>query len=232
MVEGTYKRVISKRRFALSLVLTSFVFLIGILVGYTLTSERTNYLEDIAYKQKLDYESLQLQSLYLDLSATNASCSIFNKILETSLNDVRDAQAKIEFYILESSAKSYIEIKREYLLAQIRYWLLNQRIKENCQAEHVSVLYFYSNEECTECGAQSTVLSYLKEKLKDKLLVFSIDADFREESMVEILKQTYNITKIPSVVIEDTVFDKLIGKDDLTQEICKNYEEKPELCIE
>ena len=81
MVKGTYKRVISKRRFALSLVLTSFIFLIGILVGYTLTAERTDYLEKISYKQKIDYESLQLKSLYLDLSATNMSCNIFNKIL-------------------------------------------------------------------------------------------------------------------------------------------------------
>ena len=48
--------------------------------------------------------------------------------------------------------------------------------------------------------------------------------------MVDVLKQTYNITKIPSVVIEDTVFDKLIGKDDMIKEICKNYVEKPWLC--
>ncbi|TKJ17362.1 hypothetical protein CEE44_02400 [Candidatus Woesearchaeota archaeon B3_Woes] len=231
MVKGTYERVISKRRFALSLILTSFIFLIGILVGYTLTAERTDYLEEISYKQKIDYESLQLQSLYLDLSATNVSCHIFNKILETSLNDVGKAQSKVDFYIQETSKKSYTELKRGYLLAQIRYWLLNQKIKENCQAEHVSVLYFYSNEECVECGAQSTVLSYLKEKLKDRLLVFSLDADFRNEPMVGVLKQTYNITKIPSVVIEDSVFDKLIGKDDLIQEICKNYKEKPELCV-
>ena len=230
MVKGTYKRIISKKRFFLAFVLTCFIFLIGILVGYTLTIGRTSYLEDIAYKQKLDYESLQLQSLYLDLSATNVSCSIFNKILETSLNDVASAQAKVDFYIQESSKKSYTEIKRDYLLTQMRYWLLNARIKETCPAEHVSVLYFYSNEECVECGAQSTILSYLKEKLKDRLLVFSLDADFREEPMVGILKQTYNITKIPSVVIEDSVFDKLIGKDDLIKEICKNYVEKPELC--
>ena len=130
MVKGTYKRIISKRRFALSLVLTSFIFLIGILVGYTLTAERTDYLEEISYKQKIDYESLQLQSLYLDLSATNVSCHIFNKILETSLSDVGNAQSKVDFYIQETSKKSYTELKRGYLLAQIRYWLLNQRIKD------------------------------------------------------------------------------------------------------
>jgi len=231
MVKETYQRKVSTKRFILAFILTSFVFLIGLLVGYTLTAERTDFLEDIAYKQKLDYESLQLQSLYLDISANNASCSIFNNILDTSLNDVANAQSKIDLYMKESSKESYTELKREYLLAQIRYWLLNKRIKENCQNEQVSILYFYSNENCVECGAQGTILSYLKEKLKDKLLVFSLDADFNTEPMVNLLKKNYNIEKIPSIVIEDHVFPKLVGKEQLTKEICNLYKEKPDFCI-
>jgi len=231
MVKGNYERKISIKRFSLALILTCFVFLVGLLVGNTLTNQRTGYLEEIAYKQKLDYESLQLQSLYLDLSASNASCSIFNQILETSLNDVGTAQAKIDLYIKETSKDSYSELKREYTLAQVRYWLLNKRIKQACTGEHVSILYLYSNDDCVECGAQGTILSYLKEKLQDKLFVFSLDSDFDQEPMVSILRQTYNITKIPSIVIEDQVFDKLIGKADLIKEICSHYSEKPEICV-
>jgi hypothetical protein len=236
MVNGTYKRKISKGRFLLALFLTSLVFLLGLLVGHTLTLDRTDYLEKVAYKQKLDYESLQLQSLYLDLSTKGnesniASCSIFNSILESSLTDVADAQAKVDFYILEGNEKSYTELKRDYALAQIRYWLLNERIKEDCKSKHVSLLYFYSNEDCVECGPQGTILNYLKEKLKDKLLVFSLDADFTSEPMINILTQTYNITKIPTLVIENKVYDKLIGKDDLIKEVCSYYEELPGICI-
>ena len=232
MIQGTYERKISTKKYILAFILTLFIFLIGLLVGYTLTSQRTSYLEEIAYKQKLDYESLQLQSLYLDLSASEASCAIFNNILETSLNDVADAQAKVDFYIKESSKEDYRELKRDYVLAQIRYWLLNEKIKQNCKGEQVSILYFYTNEECVECGAQGTILSYLKDKLQDKLLVFSLDSDFIEEPMVNVLKQTYNITQIPSIVVEDKVFGQLIGKDDLIKEICSHYIEKPELCLE
>jgi cell division septal protein FtsQ len=54
MIQGTYERKISRGKFALAFVLTSFIFLIGLLVGYTLTAERTGYLEEVAYKQKLD----------------------------------------------------------------------------------------------------------------------------------------------------------------------------------
>lgn len=230
MVEGTYKRKISTKRFLLTFVLVAFVFLIGVLVGNFLTSERTSYLEDIAYKQKLDYESLQLQSLYLDINANNASCSIFSNILETSLVDVGAAQAKVDLYMKDSSKKSYTEIKRDYLLAQIRYWLLNQKIKSNCKSDQVSVLYFYSNDNCIECGAQGTILTYLKEKLGDKLLVFSLDSDFSDEPVVNIIKKTYNITKVPSIVVEDNVSGELVNKEDLIKEICSLYKEKPTIC--
>ena len=235
MAESNYKRKLSWKKYVLALVLTCLIFLIGVLVGNTLTIERTTYLEDVAYKQKLDYESLQLQSLYLDLKATNASCSTFNHILETSLNDVANAQARVDFYMMESKnkgKKSYTELKRDYILAQVRYWLLNEKIKENCEPEHVSVLYFYSNEDCLECGAQGTILTYLKEKLKDKLLIFSLDADFIDEPMVNLLKQTYNITKIPSLVIKENVHDRLVSKDELVEDLCSFYESKPSLCLE
>jgi len=230
MVEGTYERKVSTKRFLLTFVLVAFVFLIGISVGNFLTSERTSYLEDIAYKQKLDYESLQLQSLYLDINANNASCSVFSNILETSLEDVGAAQAKVDLYIKDSNKESYTEIKRDYLLVQIRYWLLNQKIKLNCKSDQVSVLYFYSNDDCIECGAQGTILTYLKEKLGDRLMVFSLDSDFTEEPVVNIIKKSYNITQVPSIVVEDKTFGKLVNKEDLTKEICSLYKEKPELC--
>lgn len=232
MANGNYVRKISKKRFFLALVLTSIIFLLGLLVGHTLTLDRTSYLADISYRQKLDYESLQLQSLFLDLSASNQSCSLFNKILETSLTNVADAQAKVDFYLLESTMGSdtYKDLKRDYSLAQIRYWLLNKKIKETCEPDHVSILYFYSNEECVDCGPQGTILIYLKEKLKDKLLVFSLDADFIDEPMINLLKQTYNITRVPSIVIEDRLFNELLSKDELIKEICNIYNIKPEIC--
>ena len=132
----------------------------------------------------------------------------------------------------ESSEKSYTELKREYIISQMRYWLLNKKIKESCPAKHVSVLYFYSNEECDDCGPQGTILSYLKEKLKDRLLIFSLDADFVDEPMINILKETYNITETPSIVIEEEVFNNLVNKEDITKKICSYYDKKPMLCLD
>jgi len=224
------KREINFKRYILAFFLSSFIFLLGLLVGFTLTNYRTSYLEDIAYKQKIDYESLQLQSLYLDISSSNQSCFVFNDILETSLNDVGSAQAKVDLYIKESSSEDYIKIKRDYILAQIRYWLLNKKISELCNLDNVAVLYFYSNKDCPDCGIEGTLLTYLKQNLKDRLLVFSIDSDFKEEPMVNIIKSSYNITKVPSLVIKDKKIEGLITLENLSKTICSLYSLKPDYC--
>jgi len=229
--EAKTKRKISTKRFFLAFIFSLSIFLIGLLVGFSLTMQRTSYLEEIAYKQKIDYESLQLQSLYFDISLTNESCSVFNKILETSLSDVANAQSKVDLYMKESSSKNYIEIKRDYTLAQIRYWLLNKKIAEPCSPDNVAVLYFYSNKECGDCALQGAILTYLKEKLKDKLLVFSIDSDFSYEPMVNVLKGTYNITRVPTLVIKDKKIEGLISLKNLSKEVCSFYSSSPEYCL-
>lgn len=230
MVNGDYERKISVQRIVLAFLLTTSIFIIGLFVGLSLTSERMTYLEGIAYTQRLDYNSLQLQELYLSVGVDNMSCTTIRHILDTSLTSVADAQSKIDTYMKDSKEDGYVNIKRDYTIAQIRYWLLNQKIKQSCNSEDVSILYFYSNDQCVECGAQGTILSYLKQKLGDRLLVFSIDNDFILEPMVGIIKQTYNITKVPSVVIGDKAFDRLMTKDQLLEQVCELYKEKPEIC--
>ena len=150
----------------------------------------------------------------------------------TSLGEVAEAQKKVDLYMKESSAKSYIEIKRDYVLAQIRYWLLNKRITESCTMDNVAILYFYSNRDCPECSAQGIILSYLKEKLKDKLLVFSIDSDFEAEPMVAVLRGAYNITKVPSLVLEKRKISGLVSLENLSLDVCSLYKSKPDYCMD
>lgn len=227
---GTYERKISLRRMLIAFFLTTAVFLVGLLVGYTLTVGRTSYLEDISYKQRLDYESLQLQSLFLDINSDNKTCEGFDNILESSLNDVIGAQRKVDSYMLDSGKKAYDDLKRDYTLAEVRYWLLNQKIRSSCPRNNVALLYFYSNTDCFDCGPQGTILTYLKEKLKDKLLVFSIDSDLASEPMVSVIKKRYNITVTPSIIIEDELFTGFLSKENIIKELCLYYDNNVDIC--
>ena len=225
------KRNINYGKYFMAFVFSFLIFVIGIMLGSYLSTERVDYLRDIANKQKLDYESLELQSLYLSTAELrNESCIVLSRILEQSLKTVADAQIKVESYIRQISDSRYNDIKREYSIAQIRYWLLDKKIKDICEMDSVSILYFYSDANCDDCGAQGAILTYLKEKLKDRLLIFALDYDFASEPLIELFKIEHNIDSIPSLVIANKSYTGLMTKEKLLEEICPVYESKPELC--
>ncbi len=224
-------REFSKNKYLIALIITLAVFIIGILIGTLVTEKRTKFLELSSREQKIDFDSLQLQYLYL--TTLSDRCPAVNKALEESINRLEQTRIKLENYLSQSFTSNNIDfslIKREYMLAEMRYWLLALQTKKLCKGDSVSLLFFYSNNNCDDCGSQGLILTYLKDKFRDKLLIFSFDSDFTQEPMLTIFKGSYNIKDVPTVIIEDKKFEGLTSKEKLIEVICSYYKEKPEEC--
>ena len=221
------ERSFNAKRHLKALFITAVIFVIGLLIGLTLTNERVKASENFARSQKADYDSLQLQYLYLQ----KGSCPILEKTLEQNIDDLEAQRAKLEEYVKDSDAEEFKLIEREYMLSEIRYWLLAKQSKIDCNTDAVSVLYFYSDVEgeCNDCSAQGTILSFLKEKFQERLLVFSIDINI-EDPMLSILKKTKNINKLPTLVIEEDTYSGLLETEELKNKICSHYKEPHSEC--
>ena len=77
------------------------------------------------------------------------------------------------------------------------------------------------------------ILSYFKKKFQEKLLVFPINVDLEEkEPVIKILKRRYGVEALPSIVVEDVVFDGVVGRTQLASEICLAFDEFDETCLE
>tara|TARA_Y100000310_G_scaffold295904_1_gene327701 strand:- start:11029 stop:11727 length:699 start_codon:yes stop_codon:yes gene_type:complete len=226
------ERRISKSKYIIALVLTLAVFIIGILIGVLVSEERTKFLEQITKEQGIDFDSLQLQYFYLN-TFSDQNCDAVNKALEENINRLEQTRSKLESYIAQSitNEDDFLLTKREYMLSEIRYWLLTLQTKEQCNSDVVSLLYFYSDEEeCEDCYLQGTVLTFLKSKFKDRLFIFSLDSDFEREPMLGIFKENYQVTSVPTIIIKDKKLEGFVDKDVLGELICSYLENKPEVC--
>ncbi|MDD5253513.1 MAG: hypothetical protein PHG05_00205 [Candidatus Nanoarchaeia archaeon] len=226
-------RHIKRRRYLIAFVITLSVFLLGLLVGFSFNKQREVYLSDIMDNQRLDYDSLQLQYAFIDVMKTEGVCEGITQALSKSVSDLEELRVKIEDYTGDDdfSVANYKILKRDYLLAQIKYWLLNKQSEKVCNEDTVSVLYFYANDDvCKDCSTQSYVLTYLKTLFGEKLLVFSIDSEFQDEPLVGILTRTYNIKEYPTVVVGNDVFPELMDSDKVMPIICNHFKEKPSVC--
>ncbi len=228
------KRKISLKRYITAGIITFLIFGLGILLGIIFDYERISSLTLKERAQELDYKSLQLQYLYLsDLTGTNESCPIIRAALEESIKELSYSLELAEKYEKETqiNTKEYEAISRTYLLDNLRYWLFSQKTKEVCKEDVINVLYFYSKNNCNICENQGTILSYYKSKLQDKILIFPINTDLEDkETFIKLIKIQYNVTVLPTLVINGNKYEGVVSKEELLQIICKESFNK-ERCL-
>lgn len=226
-------REFSKKRYLLTLILTSFIFVFGLMLGLVIEGTRTSYLEDQSTQQTLDYNSLQLQYEFIDQLGQEGNCEAISKTFDHAVESLENSRIRLEEYNQDATLnkREFDNLKREYALAQIRYWMLARKTKELCDMELSTILYFYSTKEkCPTCEQQAFILTYLKKKFDDKLLNFALDGDYENELMIEIIKDTYDVTEFPTIIVDDIKFDGLTSKETILKEICKNYSPTLEDC--
>ncbi len=205
------------------------------MLGLIIEGARTSYLEEFNTKQGLDYNSLQLQYQFIDQLGQEKNCEAISKTFDNAVESLEDARVRLEGYNQDATLnkEDFDSLKREYTLAQLRYWLLARKTRDLCNMELSTILYFYSTEEkCPECEQQAFILTYLKKRFKDRLLNFALDGDYDKEPMIQILKKTYDINQFPTIVVNDEKFEGLTDKDTVLAEICKSYDPMLTDCLQ
>jgi len=219
-------RRVSTEKYVIAAVITIGIFLFGLLLGLYIEGKRAVYIESMGREQNMNYNSLQLQYAFMDQLSKEENCDAVSKTFEDNIKNLESTRERLEEFDEKSTLnkEDFNILRRDYVLAQIRYWLLAKRTKDVCKRDITTVLYFYSdNVGCPDCGKQAFVLTYLKKLFKDKLLVFSFDSQQEGEPMINILKHTYNVTKYPTLVIEGEKFTSLMDKTESLKEICRYH---------
>lgn len=228
------KRKISKNRYLLAFLITLIVFTLGLLLGLVIESKRIQLIELQNQQQKLDFSSLQIQYQFIDLFGEEKNCDALKKTFEESSRNLEIARNKLEGYLKESNLnkKEFNSLKREYTLAQLQFWLLIKKTRGSCHLETSTIFYFYSDDEiCTQCADQAYILTYLKNKFGAQLLNFAFDAQFEEEPLINVLKNTHQIDQYPALLINGKKFEGLTSQETILKEICPTYKQnKFELC--
>ncbi|MBI5393123.1 hypothetical protein HZA96_04590 [Candidatus Woesearchaeota archaeon] len=224
------ERKISKEKYILAALLTLLIFSLGLTLGILLDSVRLQKSEKLSKQQEIDYGSLQLQYLYLTTFSENEdSCSVLKVALDKSIKDLSVSLEKFDQYKHNSNFNKdeFNMVARRYILDNIKYWLFAQKSQQKCAIDLVTVLYFYSENDCSICPDQGVLLTYYKKIYGEKLLIFPINADLEEnEAMITVIKSKYNITQYPTIIIGNKKYEGVVKKQQLGKVICNNFVNK------
>ena len=216
-------RPFSKRHYFFAALITFGIFSLGMLLGMVVEAKRVSLMQGMYEEQKTNFASSQLQYEYLNQLTTNESCPAIYALFAKNTVDLGLAQERLETFQKDSKInKADFELlKRQYVIEEMRYYLLAKRAKEMCKTDLVRLVYFYSDEKgCPDCSQQEFVLNYLKKMFGDKLLIFALDEKLESEPMISMLKKQHGATQFPTLVIDDEVYSGFRNSDELKRTIC------------
>ena len=228
------KRKISIERYLIAGIITFLIFSLGLTLGFVLDYKRVSWIEETSKEQELSYQSLQLQYLYLNtLEDTKKSCDVLSTTLQSTLITLSETLGALERFKEDTklNEKAYKALLRKFTIDNLNYWLFAEKSKKSCDMDAVSILYFFSGEDCDICPNQGIVLSYFKRIFEEDLLIFPIDTDLKEEEpIIGTLESVYNIQSYPTIVIEDAPYRRIVPKEELGRIICNLYKTPPKDC--
>ena len=197
-------------KYIVAAIITLFVFLVGIYAGSYTSNLKFESLYDL--QNKIRSETIGTELQYQIVS--DNPCSIFEPNLFTEdLNKIGSRLTEMESQ-LGVENKAVISLKEYYSLLEIRHFLFMKQALGECKKDYGLVLYFYSNAgDCEECQEQGYVLSYVNKK-EPSFNIYSFDVNIGNPAL-RTLKQYYNITMVPSIVVNEKLYPGFQRREEL-----------------
>lgn len=227
------KRDINKARYVVAIAMTLCIFLLGLMLGLIIEDKRIRLSQAEDAIQKLDYRSMQIQYEYINQLGIENDCPAILEAFDENLNNLESSRIRLENYLQNSKINKddFNRIKRDYTISQIQYWLFAKKKAQICDSDEVSILYFFAEDKvCPDCNEQSFVLTYLKKLFGSKILIFSLNTNFTQEPMIDLLELSYNVTEYPTMLIGNKKIKGLVDKEGMLELICPMYSEEVKEC--
>ncbi len=198
-----------KGRYFVAFLLTTSIFVLGIFLGIIMSDYKTSKIYD--YERELATTFL-IQNVQSELLASDPCKFINTSFLSNELFIVGDRLTSLE-KDLGKTNKNVLSLKKYYMVLQLKNYLFLKKVNKDCGEKFILNLFFYSNDPltCETCVDQGFVLTYLRAK-NDRIRTYSFDMDL-DMPLIKYLSEYYNVTTLPTVVFNDTVYSSFISKE-------------------
>lgn len=207
--------------YVIAFLFAAMVFVVGIFIGNYFAYEKAENLEisqkavraflalseiksETLRDKTIDYCNLSWDAVWLEkVEAGNILASLEQKLGKNNLN-------------VKEQKILYNEIQFKTLQ------LINE-INNNCAKNWSIILFFYTNDKKSEIGdyrlseLQGYILDTLYQADKEKIKIFSFEAELLDEELRNSLIETYNITSVPSLVIKDKTYNRFMSKNEILE---------------
>jgi hypothetical protein len=200
--------------FPFLIVMFIVVFSAGFLSGYFIERTGMLYSESQIRDLRNDVENMQIQELFV--AGKQVDCNLMASTMGSHSYHLWDLVNKLKTSRPET--QEFYDLKRQADFLSLRAWIFANNIKQNCWGDVLPVLYIYSVN-CPDCEEQDTILQSMKNDHRG-VFVYAIDY-YLDEPSIKLVRDAYNITSTPSMIINNQLFGKL-EREELEEVVCGN----------
>ncbi len=200
----------NKNAFWQALLLALAIFAVGIFLGFILESSRVDRIAELSEISELNLLDVKLQSELYTSFPDEIDCGVAIEENIRFADRVYEEAKLLDRYETAARISRDIQLQhKRYDLLRTMFWLNSIKLKKECDADFHTVTYFYQyNEPGVEKSAEQAVFSNLLRDLKEnrgsEIMLIPIAADNNITS-VEILMDSYGVTELPSILIDEEV---------------------------
>ncbi|OYT42854.1 MAG: hypothetical protein B6U88_02700 [Candidatus Aenigmarchaeota archaeon ex4484_56] len=196
-------------RFIAAISISSLIFLLGIFLGQAISYYN---LSELRQSQENILSDLAGYELAYSILSEQDVCKIHFKELQKERAKLGQKVSDLEEKFGLSHPEVLTQTER-YHIYQIKEYLFLKKVKKICNLSLPLILYFYSTD-CDElCTAQGYILDTLSKKYNlTTIYAFNYEID---NPVLEVVKKIYNITSVPSLVINGKTYNRFLKLDEI-----------------
>ncbi len=219
----------NKSRILIAILAVALAVSLAFALGFVAANLKIPSLLNSLNQDQQTLEALSTAT-YVGSSNSTLSCSILesglgylNQQLQTLSTEITAAQTDVAY------SSDYQDILNQFEYTRVDYWLLAQRIEDQCGHKIANVLMLYPQNGCTNCVYEGTELTYLEEKSNYSIIATVINAN-TGITPIEAIDSVYNVSSFPMLIINGNA--TYVGYEDTSQllsTICQ-YSPRLEIC--
>ncbi|MBD3361493.1 hypothetical protein GF358_01745 [Candidatus Woesearchaeota archaeon] len=214
-------RMESRNVLVVSLILTVVIFAFGILFNYGLDFIRLNNIVEVINQHELSTDAYLAEALFSDVF-DSSRCSVMNSRVIDLKEEINEVGVELSSYSRFSffNRKDFDYLKRKYFLLEMQFLSLISEVNQECNYPYVPVLFFYEIDHYPS-ERQGFILQEVSRKFEDNVVVLSIDKDYEDEPLVQMLVQQHEVDKAPAIIVGDEKHEGLVYEKDLSNLVQK-----------
>lgn len=204
-----------------SFLLTCLIFAAGILLNYGLDFIRIDAISSVMSSHELSTQAYLLEQEMID-SFGGDKCETMDARISGLKEEIRQVGNDLSSYSRFSffKKKDFDYLKRKYFLLELKFFSLVQEYNKDCGNVLIPILYFYEIDQ-DESERQGFILEDVAKAFEKQVVVLTLDKDYKDEPLVNLLAQRFNVTVAPAIIFDGVKKEGLVYTGELNATLLK-----------